>query len=297
MMNSDVHPREMRGGLPIRALALLIGVCAIWAGNAVFLRYSIGIRSLPPIHVAAGRFLIVAVLLSPLLLRPITNLPRILVAGLLMGACHFGFLMVGYGHITAVSSAVLLQIGIPLTALLSMALGAERLSVRRLLLVVGSTVAIIFALGGPGQLDLIGASCIILAAATLSLGSVIMARSGSVGALTIQAWTSIGSAVVLSALAPLLEPEGLGELTAQPWLAAISIVAPALIVTVGAHTVYYHLLKNHPPSLVSAVTVLFPVLTIVFGVVFLSETLRAQFVIGTTIAVLILSLLVIDRRR
>lgn len=295
MTDLPAPPPVRRGGLPVVAIVLLLGICAVWAGNAVLLRYAIGLHDLPPIHVAAGRFAIVALLLSPLLLRRVERLPRVLLAGLLMGACHFGFLMLGYERITAVASAVLLQLGIPVTAVLSMSAGREPVSGPRLALVALAPAAIVWAIGDPGSIDLIGGLCIALAALSLAAGSVLMAGLRVTGALTLQAWTAICSAIALCGLARLLEPTGLSDLAAQPMLSAVSIVLPALVVTIGAHTVYYHLLRSHPPSLVSAVTILFPVMTILLGALLLSEPVTPRFLAGAMVSTAVLAALVLKR--
>ncbi|WP_349295458.1 DMT family transporter (plasmid) [Thioclava sp. 'Guangxiensis'] len=293
MRSATIHAQR---ALPLGALVALIGICIIWAGNAVMLRYAIGIAHLPPIHIAAGRFIVVAIILSPLLLKRIENLPRIFLAGFLIGACHFGFLMMGYARITAVASATILQLAIPATALLSMIFRREPLSWSRLGLVGLATIAVIIAVQGQhggNSLDPYGIAYMVLATLALAGGSVLMAGCGPAPALVIQAWTSLGSALILSLIATWVEPNGLAQILAQPLLSIEAIVLPAIIVTVIAHTAYYHFLRSHPPSLVSAMTILFPVLTIIFGATFLGEILSWQFAIGTFCALVLVTLMIL----
>ena len=288
-------PSRPSHALPAGAILCLLAICAIWAANAVLLRYAIGLRHLPPVHVAAGRFWVVLVLLFPLLGRPVERRGRVILAGLVMGACHFGFLMLGYQRVSATTSAMILQLAVPATAVLSMLTGVEALSWRRLGLIAAATLCILVALGRPQGMDLAGVGFIALATLALALGSMLLRRTGAVPALVIQAWTALASALALSVLARWIEPQGLAQLAAQPWLSFWSILAPGIVVTIGAHTLYYHLIKRHDPSLISAMTLMFPALTILLGATVLSEPLSLRFVLGTLAAFVLLAWLILAR--
>jgi O-acetylserine/cysteine efflux transporter len=110
------------------ALLLFMLVCLIWAGNIIVSRILFADYAIPPVYYAAIRFLIIGIVLSPLLLPLPRPLAPTLIIGLLMGAVHFGLMFVGLSTSSANGMAVILQISIPTTAILSMIFLGERLS-------------------------------------------------------------------------------------------------------------------------------------------------------------------------
>lgn len=253
----------------------------------MLLRHAVGPGQLPPVWLAAGRFLVAGLCLSPLLRRRPDRFPLVLAAGFLMGAGHFGLLMLGYARLDSSTAALILQLGTPATALISMLAGAERWSMPRLGLVAMATLAVVLAIGAEqGGADPVGVALIIGSALSLSLGSVLIKGTGRASAIQMQAWTSAVSALVLACLAPLLEPRGLPLLAAQPLLSAVAILCPAIVVTLGAHTAYYALLKGNDPSSVAGMTLLFPLFTIMLGVTVLGEVVGPSFWIGGGLALL-----------
>lgn len=279
-------------GLGLPAILALVAICFVWAANAVLLRFAVGPSQLPPVWLAAGRFLVAGLCLAPLLRRRPDRFGMVLLAGSLMGARHFSLLMLGYVRLDSSTAALILQLGTPATALISMLAGAERWSMPRLALIFAATLAVLLAIGmGQGAADPVGVLLITGSALSLSLGSVLIKGTGRASALQMQAWTSAISALVLLLLAPVLEPQGLPALAAQPVLAAIAILCPAAVVTLGAHTAYYALLKANDPSAVAALTLLFPLFTVLLGVSLLGEIVGPSFWIGGGLALVCVLLL------
>jgi O-acetylserine/cysteine efflux transporter len=280
-------------GLGLPAVLALVGICFVWAVNAVLLRFAVGPSQLPPVWLAAGRFLVAGLCFSPLLRHRPDRFAMVLLAGFLMGAGHFSLLMLGYVRLDSSTAALILQLGTPATALISMIAGAERWSLPRLALILAATLAVLLAIGtGQGGTDPSGVLLIVGSSLSLSFGSVLIKGTGRASALQMQAWTSAISAVVLLLLAPIQEPEGLTALVAQPLLSAIAILCPAVVVTLVAHTVYYALLKANDPSSVAAMTLLFPLFTVLLGVSVLGEVVGISFWLGGGVALFCVLLLV-----
>lgn len=277
---------------------LMVGICLIWAVNAVLSRYVIAVVGVPPILLSASRFLLAAMVLWPFL-RP---LPRpvlpVVATGLLMGAGHFGLLLSGYGLITAALAAILLQVGIPMTAILSALVLRERIGLRR-----GIGIAIAFAgtivvLWRPGEISGgLGAGLVLLAAASLALGSVLLKRLGGMTPLRMQAWTASTSIVPLALVSMLLEHDQVAKASTHGVAFASLLLFSALIVTVISHTAYYRLLRLYDASIVSSLTLMFPLLTVALGIMVLGEKTTSSFWIGTIMAIIGVAVILLREKK
>src|SRR3546814_424246 len=101
-----------------------------------------------------------------------------------------------------------------------------------------------------------------------------------------QAWVGLVSATVLTLASILLED---GQWTAatttgRPLVAAV--VFTALIVSVGAHSVYYHLIDRYEANLLAPLTLMTPLATIGLGVLITHDHLDMRMDMGGGLAML-----------
>ena len=119
--------------MTLRDFFLLVGVCLIWGMSNVLSKLVVGNWHIPPLFFAAVRFCIVLAATLPWL-RPVPRpLWRIVAVGLLMGAGNFALLFIGLQSASPSSAAVVIQAGVPITTLLSIAMLGERIHWRRAL--------------------------------------------------------------------------------------------------------------------------------------------------------------------
>lgn len=267
-----------------RDFLLLAAICFVWAVNAVVSRYAIADAGVPPLLLSAARFALAAAVLSPLL-RPLPRpLAPLIVVSLLMGAGHFGVLMIGYGLVDASVVAILLQVGIPMTALFSALILGERIAARRLVGIVLVLAGIVAVLWRPdARMSGLGAAAVLVAAASLALGSVLMKRLAAISPMRLQAWTSLSSIWPLAAASLAFEPGQAADVLTQPLVFGGTVLFASLAVTVISHTGYYRLLRRYEASLVSPLTLMFPLMTVVLGQVLLGERPDAAFFAGTVL--------------
>jgi drug/metabolite transporter (DMT)-like permease len=265
----------------------MVAICAIWAINAVFSRYVIAIAAVPPLFLSVARFSLAALVLAPML-RPVPRptLP-VVAAGLLMGAGHFGLLLVGYGLIDASLAAILLQTGVPVTAVFSALIIGERVGLPRIAGIALALSGVVLVLWRPGQFTVsVGVLLVILAAASLALGSILLKRLPDMTPLRMQAWTSATSIPPLGIASYLLETGQMQKVATHGLAFAGLLGFSALVVTVISHTAYYRLLRLYDASAISSLTLMFPLMTVALGMAMLGERPGAAFFIGTAIALL-----------
>jgi drug/metabolite transporter (DMT)-like permease len=202
-----------------------------------------------------------------------------------MGGVNFALLFVGLTMATPSSAAVVLQLGMPMTTLLSVLMLGERIRWRR-----GIGIALTFAgamtvMWDPHGFTIsTGLMFVAAAAATSSLGSVMMKQMEGVKPLTFQAWVGVSSLLPLALLSAVLEPGQVHAGVAAGWPFLAAVLFSALIVSVVAHTAYYGLIQRYEANLISALTLMTPLFTIVLGVAILHDPFGRRMAIGTAVA-------------
>ena len=117
--------------MSLRDLAILIGICLIWATNSVISKIVISQFGAPPLFYAAVRFAVVLLATVPWLFPAPRPLWRMVVVGLLMGGGTFALTFVGLQTTTPSAMAVITQLGVPISTVLSMTMLGERIHWRR----------------------------------------------------------------------------------------------------------------------------------------------------------------------
>jgi drug/metabolite transporter (DMT)-like permease len=271
--------------MSLRDFALLLAMCLVWAANNVLSKYVVSGLEVPPLFYAAARFAIVTLCTFPFLLPAPRPLWRLTAVALLMGGGNFALMFVGLKLSTPSSAAVVLQLGLPITTLLSVVMLGERIRWRRGLGILLTFAGAMTVMWNPRGLSVSTGLLLVAASAALgSLGAVLMKQLEGVKPFTYQAWVGMTSVWPLTALSLWLEPQGWSLAQAAGWSFVGALVFSALIVSLVAHTVYYLLVQRYEANLVSALTLLTPLFTIGLGVAILHDPFGPRMAVGTAIA-------------
>jgi O-acetylserine/cysteine efflux transporter len=241
--------------------------------------------AIPPLFYAACRFAVVTAATFPFLFPMPRPRWRIVVVALLMGGGNFTIFFVGLKLSTPSSAAVVLQLGLPMTTLLSMLILHERIRWRRGLGIVLTFAGALTVMWDPRGLTISTGLLLVAAAAALgSLGAVLMKQLEGVKPWTYQAWVGFCSIFPLIGLTAWLEP---GQVQAGldagwPYLAAV--LFSGVVVSLGAHTVYYILMQRYEANLIAALTLLTPLTTIALGVAILHDPFGWRMAVGAALA-------------
>jgi len=271
--------------MPLRDFALLAAMCLVWAFSNVLSKHVVSGLDVPPLFYAAARFALVALCTFPFLWPAPRPLWRLTAVALLMGGANFALMFVGLKYSTPSSAAVVLQLGMPMTTILSIFFLGERVRWRR-----GLGIALTFAgamavMWDPHGFSLsFGLSLVAAAAFMGSLGAVLMKQMEGVKPFTYQAWVGWTSVWPLMALSLWLEPGGAAQAMAAGWQFYAAVVFSALVVSLVAHTVYYQLIQRYEANLISALTLMTPLATIALGVALLGDPFGPRMLIGSAVA-------------
>jgi drug/metabolite transporter (DMT)-like permease len=307
-VSTQVKPhvvRENEKTGPVRRAGLVAWACllivyVVWGSTYLFIR--IGVETMPPLLMAAARFLVAGIILFPLALRRARRWPTKKewigtgVAGVLLLVANA---VVGVAERSVPSGMAALFIAtVPLWLLgIDAGLNHARLGlapVAGLLLGLGG-VALLSGVGGSGRVSVTGALTILGAAAMWALGT-IMARRGTLPsspALASGMEMLIGGAalLVLSAAAGEFSSLHLGQVSTRSWLALAYLIVIGSIVAFSAYGIANRML---PTATVATYAYVNPVIAVLLGTLILGENLTTMMITG---GVLIVGAVVLVVRR
>lgn len=267
-----------------RDFLLLVGICLIWATNNVVSKLVVGMWHVPPLLYAAVRFAIVAAVTLPWL-RPMPRPAwRIVAIGLLMGGGSFALMFIALQSVSPSAAAVVIQAGVPITTLLSILILGERIHWRRALGIALTLLGVLVVVWRPGMAISPGLLLVLGSAVAGSLGAVLMKQMEDIAPLRFQAWVGMTSFVLLAPASLLLEAHDWGQLATAGWQFGAAVVFSALIVSVGAHTLYYLLIAKYEANLIAPLTLITPLSTIGLGVAITGDHLDRQMIVGSIVA-------------
>lgn len=268
-----------------RDFLILVGVCLVWGYSNVLSRTVVGEWRVPALFFAALRFAVVVVATLPWL-RPMPRpCGRIVAIALCMGAGNFALLFLGLRTATPSAAAIVVQIGVPFTTLLSVLLLGERIHRRRGVGIALTLAGVVLVVWDPAAVHLsAGLWFVVGAAAAGSLGAVLMKQVEDVAPLRFQAWVGLVSFAPLALASALFEHGQWASAAAVGWPFAAAVVFAALVVSVFGHTAYYGLIARYEANLLAPLTLMTPLATIAFGVALTGDRLDARMIAGATLA-------------
>jgi drug/metabolite transporter (DMT)-like permease len=282
--------------MSLRDFALLVLVCLVWAANNIVAKFAISHMGVPPLFFTAARSAVVAIAVFPWLLPMPRPRWRLVAVALLMGAGNFAFVFVGLRTATPSAAAVVSQLGVPITTLLSVVMLGERIHWRR-----GLGIALTFAGAMAVMWDpdgfAVSAGLLFVAAGAISasLGAVMMKQIEGVKPLQFQAWVGFASFWPLAGLSAGLEQGQVEAALAGGWVVIAAVLFSALGASVLAHTLYYALIRRHEANLIAPLTLMSPLATIALGVAILHDPFDTRMAVGTAVA--LAGVLIIALRR
>jgi O-acetylserine/cysteine efflux transporter len=282
--------------MALRDFALLVLICLVWAANNIISKIVVTQWGIPPIFYAVVRFAIVAACTLPWLLPAPRPIWRIVAVAVLMGGCNFALMFMGLRTSSPSAAAIVLQLGVPITTLLSVVMLGERIHWRRGIGIAMTMAGALVVMWHPEGLTL-SPGLMLVAAATFagSLGAVMMKQVEGVKPLRFQAWVGFCSVWPLLALTFLTEDGQWTAVAETGWPFWAAVIFSALVVSVIIHTAYYALIIRYEANLISPLTLMTPLATIAMGVAITNDVFDARMAIGSALA--LLGVLIVAVRR
>lgn len=280
-----------------RDLLLLLGITILWGLNLVISK--VGVESLPPILFTTLRFAIMALVLAPFLRLYRGQMGALAVAGLLSGAVCFALMFVGLALAENVASvAIAGQLGVPFTTLLSVALLGEVVHWRRWTGIALSFAGVLVMGLDPRVFEYWPSLAFVIGSAFVgALGLIAVKRLQGVDPLAMQGWFALISLPLLAGLTLAIEQPTAQTVAQAPFAAWGAVLFSALGASVIAHTGFYYLVQRYPVTSVAPLTVLSPVLSVVFGIWWLGDTLTPRIALGGALTLVGVFIIIWRERR
>lgn len=282
--------------MSLRDFGALFLVCLVWASNNIISKYVVSGLAVPPMFYAAVRFAVVALAVSPWLLPAPRPRWRLVTVALLMGGGNFALLFIGFKTATPSAAAVVGQLGVPMTTLLSMIMLNEKVRWRRGVGIALTFLGAVAVMWDPHGFRISTGLLYVVGSAFLgSLGAVMMKQMDGVKPLQFQAWVGFASFWPLGLLSAWLEPGAVAQAVHAGWVFVGAVLYSALVVSVTAHTIYYALIQRYEANLISPLTLMTPLATIGLGVLIMHDPFGVRMAVGTFVA--LAGVLIIALRR
>ncbi len=271
--------------MAFRDFALLVLICVLWGLNMVVSKWVVGPMGVPPLFYGALRAAVIALAVLPWLLPMPQPRWRILVVGVLMGAGGFALIFVGLETASPSAAAVVGQLGVPMTTLLSVIVLGERIRWRRGLGIALAVFGVVLVMWDPKGVD-VSTGLLFVAAGAFSgaLGTVMMKQLEGVSPLRYQAWVGFSSLIVLAAFSAAVERDQFEALMDAGWPLIPMVLFSALLVSVFAHTAYYGLIHRYEANLIAPLTLMSPLMAIGFGIWLTNDHFDTRMAFGTAVA-------------
>lgn len=266
-----------------RDFTLLMLICLVWASNNVLSKVLVSHWHVPPLFYTSLRFGIVALCTLPWLLPVPRPAWRIVLIGLLMGGGNFALMFIALYWVSASEAAIVVQTSVPMTTLLSIVMLGERIRWRRTLGITLALVGVLIVMYQPGFAISLGMLLLLAAAFCGSLGAVMMKQMDQIAPLRFQAWVALTGVIAITPLSLAFEPHALSSTLAAGWPALAAVLYSALITSIFAHTAYYFLIARYEANLLSALTLVTPLITLALGSLLIDDPITAKMIFGTLI--------------
>lgn len=269
----------------LRDFLLLVLVCLVWAASNVIGKIVVGDWRVPPLYFVAVRFFIVAAVTLPWLLPIPKPWWRMVLIGLLMGGGNFALLFIGLQTASPSAAGIVLQIGLPVTILLSILVLGERIGWQRALGIALTFIGVMIVMWSPqGVATSAGLWFVAASASAGSVGGIMLKQMERIEPLRFQAWVAATSLLPLAAGSAIVETGQLQASFAAGWAFVAALLFSSLIVSVMAHTAFYRLIQQYEANLLTPLTLMTPLATIALGGLITGDRLDDRMMIGSALA-------------
>lgn len=258
--------------MPLRDIALALGVVLIWGLNFVAIKW--GVDEISPFLLTGLRYLGCALPAVFFIRKPQVGWGLLVAYGMTVGVLQFGFLFTAMGlGMPAGLASLVMQMQVFFTMALAVALLGERPSVLQL---VGAAIA----LAGLGTIaaEHIGGAVLVpllltmVAAGFWAISNILTKQAGKVDMLGFVVWGSLVPPLPMLALSLLAEgPEPLAALLTVSPQAILSVLFIAYGATLVGYGAWAVLLGRHRASVIAPFALLVPVVGFAAAFVFLGE--------------------------
>jgi len=262
-------------------LALL--VMAIWGFN--FAVAKIALTELPPILLTALRFSLVALVLLPLTRRP-PRLGQIAGLAVTLGIFHFPFVFSGVKLLDTSTAAIVMQLQVPLGAIMASLLLGDRIGARGLIGMAIAFLGVLVIAGAPRlEANRIGIVYLLIGASAWGLSNVQLKKIGPVDPFQLNAWIGLFAAIELFAISSVVEGSPWPAIASAGWRGWGGVFYTALVATIVGYGLWTRTLARYAVSQTTPFLLLIPFFAVLAGAGLTGDRLTPDIAIGGLLTV------------
>jgi O-acetylserine/cysteine efflux transporter len=262
-------------------LVLMAAIDLAWGLNVPAAKYAVS--QMPPVWCAGWRLSLVGFFLLPWLRWLPGRMAMLMTVCLCMGVLQFGFLFAGFGlsHDISVMSVVM-QVGIPVSALIGFLQFRDRLNIRAWCGVGLACAGVVWLTFDPRVFDayLLGVVFVAIGSVVGTYGMALTRYLREVATLTILGWSGVVSGPVLLLWSLAFEPAPVAAALEAPPLAWACVLFTALATSILGQGGATYLIKHYPVGIVFTATLLSSPISVAWGIVVNGEPLTLRFIAG-----------------
>jgi O-acetylserine/cysteine efflux transporter len=279
----------------IRDILMALLAMALWGLN--FAVAKMALAEFPPILLAALRFMLVALILLPFCRRPKQLRPIVELAAVL-GILHFPMVFSGLARIDASTSAIVLQLQVPLGVIMAAVLLNEKLSWRHGLgmLIAFGGVALIA--GAPRlEANRIGLLFLLTAAAAWGFSTIQLKKIGPIDGFTLNGWLGLFMTIELLIISFAVDGSPVPYVIHAGWRGWVGVLYTGIVSTIIAFGLWARLVARYSVGQAMPFMLTIPLFAIVGGIVLNHDKITPDIVDGGLLTIVGVGLIVVRRPR
>jgi O-acetylserine/cysteine efflux transporter len=274
-------------------LFLTVILLLIWGIN--FAISKAGLELLPPLLFVTLRFLIAAVLLVPFARVPRGQIGMILVLATIFAA-HFALMYIAMQSVDAGIAAITSQAQVPFSSIMSAIVFKDHIGWRRALGLAIAFVGIFVLFGEPRlSAEPLPVFLILVAACLWASANILIKRMSNFDGYALNAYVALFIAPELLIASLVMEQGQVAAMQNAGWVGWGAVAFVAILVAVVSYIIWYRLLRRYPVNYIMPITLLVPVLGVLFGVLLRGEPLTWPIISGGVITLAGVGIIVLRR--
>jgi len=246
-----------------------------------FVPMKVAVGTVPPIFLTSLRMAATAMILICFVAPPRGHYRRVFVLSLVMGTAHYGLIFTGISQVDVAVTAIVIQLGVPFSAILALLILNDRFGWRRTLGLVVAFAGVVVLAGEPKTATSLPHLLMIVATAFLwALANVLIKGLSEVPTFSVVGYMALFATPQLFLLSFLLESGQWSAFLDADWIVYACLAYMVLGASVLSYYIWYKLLTLYPVSNVIPITLLAPVIGGISGIVLLDELVTWEKIIG-----------------
>lgn len=271
--------------MPFSSYLFALLVVFLWAYNGVAIK--IGLADIPPLFMTMMRFIVAALCIVPFFWRiNRAQLKLVILLAFTFGFMHFALLFIAMSHAEVGISALIVQLGTPFAIIIASVLFKDKLRIKQIIGMLVSLLGVVCLAGSPSIPPFSILVLLLLSALGWAVTNVIVNKNKvKISPIALTGWICLCAIPLVGLASFIFESNQFNSLLSSSWRGWFGILYSAIGSSVIAHSIWSWLLRSSPINLLLPISLLGPVMSVLLGIVFLSEPVNTSKIIGTVLVI------------